>query len=235
MKKIFTIMLALLISFAAFSQEDEEGGDKFGANKTHFVHSYLSLGFMTPPVEGEGADILYGKSHIFTYGVRYKLKLADFFALGAGLNYTYQVWHMDQVDTKIIPTNVLYDKEKIMSNNLGGDAFLRINIGKRSNKIGNYIDLGVYGEWAFSTKKKITNYFENPDVVTSSEYATAVYMNLNYMQKINSGLETRIAYGRYVLFGKYRMTDLFTQDFKNIVGSTELPRLVIGLEIGFHK
>ena len=60
------IMLALVVSIAAFSQEDDEKTDKFGANKTHFVHSYFSLGFMTPPVEGEGADILYGKSHIFT-------------------------------------------------------------------------------------------------------------------------------------------------------------------------
>ena len=228
-------MFALLISFAAFSQKEDAGEDKFGPNKTHFVHPYLSLGFMTPPGEGEGADILYGKSHIITYGVRYKLKLADFFALGAGINYTYQVWHMKQVDTKIIPTSVLYDKEKIMSNNLGGDAFLRINIGKTSNKVGNYIDIGAYGEWAYSTTKKITDYFENPDIVTSSKYGIVSFKHLNYLEKFNYGLETRLAYGRYVLFGKYRMSDLFTQDFKDVVGTTELPRLVIGLEIGFHK
>ncbi|MCD4792396.1 MAG: hypothetical protein K8R54_04120 [Bacteroidales bacterium] len=233
MKKIITIMFALLISFAAFSQKD--GEKKFGADKTHFVHPYLSLGFMTPPTEGEGADILYGKSHIITYGVRYKLKLADFFALGAGINYTYQAWHMDQVDTKIIPTPVLYDKEKILSNNLGGDIFLRINIGKRTNTIGNYIDLGGYGEWAYNTKRKITNYFENPDIITSSQYGIGSYIHLNYMKEFNYGLETRIAYGRYVIFGKYRMSDLFTQDFKDVAGSTELPRLVVGIEVGFHK
>jgi len=236
MKNLFILLLALMFALPGFSQEEGEKEDKFGANKTHFVHSYLSLGFMTPPAEGEGADILYGKSHSITYGVRYKFKLADFFALGAGINYTYNVWHLDQNDTKTIPTPITYDKEKILSNNLGGDAFLRFNIGKRNNTVGNYIDLGGYGEWAFGTRSKVTTNFDDPNVVNSAEYATATLINLNYTEKINYGLSARIGYGKFVLFGKYRMSDVFTENFKASIDSeTELPRLIIGLEIGFHK
>ena len=249
MKKAAALLFAIMIVFSGYAQEyteeteketvtvteEKESKDKFGPNKTHFVHAYLSLGFMTPPTEGEGADILYGKSHLITYGVRYKLKLAEFFALGAGVNYTYQVWHMKQVDTKLIPDNTLSDKEKLMSNNLGADAFLRINIGKRKNTIGNYIDLGAYGEWAYTTSRKLTNDADLANDPSGFDYATATSYKLNYFEKINYGVEARLAYGKFVLFGKYRLSDIFTQDFKDAVSVTDMPRLIVGLELGWHK
>lgn len=237
MKKILTILLALIISFASFSQDEEntKSVKKFGPNGTNFLHSHFSLGFMLPPSEGDGADILYGKSHTFTYGIRYKLRLADFFALGAGINYTYQAWHMDQNDTKVIPDTILKDKEKILTNNLGGDVYLRFNIGKRKNTVGNYIDLGAYGEWAYGSSWKVTNDQEDPNDPLGFEYTTGTAYKLNFIEKINYGLQARIGYGKFVLFGKYRMSDIFTREFKDAVSDSEYPRLIIGLELGLHK
>jgi len=235
MKQFIIVLSILFVGFSAFAQDDDIGG-KFGANKTHFVHSHLSLGFMMPLPEGEGMDLLYGKSHSITYGVRYKLRIADFFALGAGLNYTYNVWHIDQNDSKSIPSNILFDKEKIYSNNLGGDAYIRFNVGKRTNTIGNFIDLGGYGEWAYGRLWKTTINNDDTENPLFSEFTTTTSHKLDWLEKINYGLSARIGYGKFVIFGKYRLSDVFTKDFKeDLATDVEFPRLIIGFEIGFHK
>lgn len=236
MKHLIVLVAAVLFVFTGFAQEDDDV-DKFGANQLHFVHSHLSLGFMTPPTEGEGADLLYGKSHSITYGVRYKLQFVDFFALGAGLNYTYNVWHFKQEDNKIIPSNIQHDKEKLFSNNLGGDVFLRFNISQRTNRIGTFIDLGGFGEWAYGRSWKVMNEYDgDSDDPLAYDYGTSTLHKVNFMEKINYGLSTRIGYGKFVLFGKYRLSDIFTQEYKDGLNTeTDLPRLLIGFEVGFHK
>jgi len=240
MKKTLIILLISIISFSGIAQIKEDttinkSEKKFGPNKTHYVHSYINLGFMMPLTEGEGADILYGKSHTFTYGARYKFKIADFFALGAGLNYTYKVWHLNQIESKLVPDNTLYDKERIMTNNLAGDVFMRFNIGKRNNTIGNYIDLGGYGEYAYSRSREVTINADNPNNPLGAEYSTLTNYYLNYLEKLNYGLHARFGYGKFVLFGKYRLSNLFTDDFKTARSTSEFPRLIIGLEMGLHK
>ncbi|MCF6366003.1 MAG: PorT family protein [Bacteroidales bacterium] len=240
MKKAIFILIVCIYSFSGIAQETKDDNKnksekKFGANNTHYVHSYLNIGFMMPLTEGEGADILYGKSHTFTYGARYKFKIADFFALGTGINYTYKVWHLSQVDTKVVPGDMMYDKEKIRTNNLGGDVFIRFNIGKRDNTIGNYIDLGAYGEYAYAISREVTINANDPNNPLGSEYITVTYFHLNYLEKLNYGLQARLGYGKFVLFGKYRMSNLFTDNFKTAISTSEFPRLIIGLEMGMHK
>ncbi len=241
--RIFKITLLILFigNFSFAQTKDTVSINKkhkkeilFGANKTHYVHAYFNFMFATPPDEGNDADIFYGKSHSVSYGVRYRFKIADFFAIGAGLNYTYYAWHFKQTDTKRIPTSVIYDKEKLKINTLGADVFLRFNFGKRNNTVGNYLDLGGYGDWDFYDSREFTNYVNltSPDGYSTN---TGINSKLNYLNKINYGAEIRAGYGKVVLFTKYRLSNLFTNEYKNTVSSTELPRLTIGIEIGFHK
>ena len=240
MKLLKILLFFLLTGNFAFGQTEDTTNLKkqhknfFGPNDTHYVHAYFNFLFATPPEEGTDADIFYGKSHSISYGVRYRFKIADFFAVGAGINYTYYAWHFKQNDTKRIPTSVIYDKEKIKINTLGADVFLRFNFGKRNNSIGNFADLGVYGDWDFYDSRQFSDFV---NITDPDGYATNTGINskLNYVTKINYGPELRLGYGKVVLFGKYRLSDLFTQDYKAAVSSTELPRLMIGLEIGFHK
>ncbi|MCF6185158.1 MAG: PorT family protein [Bacteroidales bacterium] len=241
MKSLKIILLILLTGNFAFGQTKDTTSIKkthnkevFGANKAHYVYAYFNFMFATPPDEGTDADIFYGKSHSVSYGVRYRFKIADFFAVGVGLNYTYYAWHFKQNDSKKIPTSNIYDKEKLKINTLGTDVFLRFNFGKRSNTVGNYIDLGGYGDWDFYDSRVFTNFVNNtnPDGFSTS---TGINSNLNYLNKINYGAEVRIGYGKIVLFTKYRLSDIFTKRYKEAISSTELPRLSVGIEIGFHK
>jgi hypothetical protein len=236
MKHLFLLLISFLVIMPLlFSQEDDDETSNFGANKRHYAHAYFNTGFMLSSSDGSGGDIIYGKSHSITTGIRYKLKFTEVFAIGADLNYTYHVWHLKQTDNKQIPNNVLYDKEKLLNNNLGADAFMRFNIGKRTNSVGNFIDLGAYGEWNYSNARKYYIYVDMQGDPRAFDYYITSQRNLAFLEKINYGLTARVGYGRYVLFGKYRITDMFTPEFKVAISSTEFPKLIVGLEIGLHK
>jgi len=235
MKVLSLIFIISFTSFYGLAQENISiTEDNFGPNKTNFVHSYINFGFMSPPNSGDGAEIIYGKSHSFIYGIKYKYKILNAISIGLGINYNYQTWHLKQDISKIIPSNILYNKEKICSNNVGGEFFMRINIGERTNTIGNYIDIAPYGEWGFNNSHKITNNSDN-NTPLGEEYNTITNINLNYIENFNYGLQLKIGLGRIALTGKYRLSNMFTENFKILVSSTELPRLIIGIEIGLHE
>jgi len=237
MKRLSFIFIISFISLYGFSQENitNKTDDNFGPNKTHFAHSFVNIGFMSPPKDGEGADIIYGKSHSFTYGIIYTYKIANAFSIGLAINYNYQTWSLKQDISKVIPTNTLYDKEKISSNNICGEFFLRLNIGKRKNSIGNYIDIAPYGEWVYNTSRKTTTISNNINNPLGEEYNTTTNVNLNYLENINYGMKLKIGLGRIAFTGKYRFSNIFTNYFKSSVSSTEFPKLIIGLEIGLHE
>ncbi len=235
-KGILLILFSLLLIFSTLGQEVEEDDDSVtGPNKLHFLHAYFNTGFMLLPSEGNGADLIYGKSHSISFGIRYKLKIVDYFSIGAGINYTFNGYHLKQNTGKLITDTVLYDKEKILTNNLGGDVFLRFNIGKRKNTIGNYVDLGAYGDWTYNNSRKYYINVDMPGNPKGYEIFITTQKNVVYLEKLNYGFSLRLAYGKYALFGKYRISDMFNQDFKENFSRSEFPRLIVGIELGLHK
>jgi hypothetical protein len=219
------------VSLKAITKQKKKA--EFGPNKTHYVHGYFNFLFATPPKEGNDADIFYGKTHSFSLGVRYRFKVANFFALGTGLNYTYYAWHFKQTDIKKIPVATLYDKEKLKINTVGGEAFLRFILTKgKTAQMGNYIDLGGFIDWDYYDSRQFSNFVNLTD---PNGYATntGVQSKLNYLNKINCGAELRIGHKKITVFARYRLSDMFTPDYKTTVSSTELPRLMAGFEIGF--
>ncbi|NPA68944.1 MAG: PorT family protein, partial [Chlorobi bacterium] len=165
-KKI--ILAFLLFPFAASGQKDsitdykpEKYETKFGPSKRHYAYAYFNFLFATPPDENNDAEIFYGKTHSISYGVRYRLKITNFFAVGTGINYTYSVWHFKQTENKKIPTSEIYDKEKIKIHTLEEDIFLRFKTKKKKNSAENFLDAGIYGNWDFSDKRQYKIYTDD--------------------------------------------------------------------------
>jgi len=231
MKKIFTIIF-LSISLVAFSQDillqQNVKADTIrptrGPNLKNFTQSYVGLGF--PLYTSEAINYTRpGASSDFDLGLRYKRRITNFLAFGIDLGINATSYKLKQEEPKTVPDTVLNDKEKFQITTLASSVFVRINVGRRGNYIGNYLDLGAYGGWNFQKKHKTTNGNEAGEKVREST------TQLKYVENFSYGLSGRIGTSRYAVTARYRLSDIF----KSSYGIPELPRLIVGVEVGLFK
>ena len=214
----------------------------FGPNLKYFGHFYGGFGLIAGPAEA-GSKIRYFISHEFLLGYRFKYKVGKVYALGLDATVTFQSVFLKQEDGKTLPTTAMYDSEKLKFTNIGLGFYNRFNWDKRGNYVGNFIDLGVYGNWMpFKT-----HVYEDDQIFLLTGPLNAVKeikvreTGLNYIADFNYGLLSRIGFNRYVLYGTYRLSDLFNTgywvtgvDGNNLFDFAELPRISIGFQIGIH-
>jgi hypothetical protein len=145
--------------------------------------------------------------------------------MGMDLGINSASYKIKQNDSKTVPDNTINDKEKIQVNAVASSAMLRINVGRRGNYIGNYLDLGAYGDWNFQKKHKTTN--TNSD----NEKVKVSTSKLKYVEDFSYGFLTRVGIGRYALKARYRISDIFKSTYE----MPELPRLIVGFEVGLFR
>jgi len=231
MKRIFTSLLVLL-SLCAFSQEillkQNVQADSIrptrGPNLRNYLHGYIGFGF--PLHTNEVLNYTKpGTSIDFDFGLRYKRRITNYLAAGLDLGITTAAFKLKQKSPKTVPDTVINDKEKIQISSLVSSGYVRINVGRRGNYIGNYLDLGAYYGWNFQKKHKTTNENEAGEKVREST------TKLKYVENFSYGLITRIGINRYALFASYRLSDIFISSYE----IPELPRLIVGVEVGLFK
>lgn len=231
MKRIFTIVL-FSISLGAFSQDillqQNVKADTIrptrGPNLRNYSHLYIGLGF--PLYTSENVNYtIPGLSSELNMGLRYKRRITNYLATGMELELSATSYKLKQTDTKTIPDTVVNDKEKFQIGALMGSGYVRINLGRRGNYIGNYLDLGAYGGWNFQKKHKTTNGNNEGEKVRLST------TQLKYVENFSYGLLARIGVSRYAFTAHYRLSDIFKASY----AMPELPRLIIGVEVGLFK
>jgi hypothetical protein len=232
MKKIVFVFLFVLLGIAGFSQTvlmHQDAKDtvlgKHGPNLKNFSHFYVGIGFIAGKPDSAGSDIKAGKSVNVVLGYRYKLKISNFYAIGYDIAYNSYSFSLEQDSKKITPDTVLHKKEKLNFGNLGLSPYMRFNYGRRGNHIGKFIDLGAYGDWTFIASDISKDKKSNGNLVKTK------ISHLNYYNATNYGVLVRIGFNRYVFYGNYRLSNIF----KSSYNYPELPRIIIGLQIGFHK
>lgn len=238
MKKLIFIISLSFISFFAFNQTILMDVDvnqdtivpKWGKNLRHFTHFYISYGFVATDFEGDGAKIKYGTSGEFTFGMRYKFKLANFYAMGAELDWTTVNYGIDQNKDKTFPNNIIHNKEHINCNFLNLGYYNRFNFDRRGNKIGKFLDLGVYGSLLthsshFYVDKK------NPNMIYYSEKSKVRNYNPLYIESFAYGVNARLGFDAFVFYAKYRLSNLILPKYDTF---PEIPRLTVGMQIGLH-
>lgn len=231
MKSLFTIIL-LLLSIAVFSQDillqqnvkADSIRPTYGPNLKNFFHGYIGVGFPFSTNEESGYTRPLASTNI-VFGVRYKRKFTNYLAMGMDLGINSASYKIKQNESKTVPDNTINDKEKIQVNAMGSSAWLRINIGRRGNFIGNFLDLGVLGDWNFQKKHKTTN--TNAD----GEKVKVSTTKLNYVENFSYGLLARMGINRYAITAKYRLSDIFDSSYE----MPELPGLIVGFELGLFK
>ena len=171
-KRTIIFIIILTAANAAFSQEailDEnvaayyETEKNFGQNRKHYIHFYLGTEFAAGPAEN--IKIRYGNSGSTILGVRYKRKILNFYAIGLDLNYHHTNFRIDEKNDTFLDL-VIHSKERLVFDMAGLEFYNRINIGKRGNFIGNFVDLGLY-----------TNYIIGARHVTIDKYNDDVQLH----------------------------------------------------------
>jgi len=231
MKRLLTIIL-FSISLCTFSQDillhqnvkADTIRPTYGPNLSNFFYGYIGLGF--PLYTNETVNYTKpGVSSNFDLGLRYKRKITNYLATGLELGLTTAGYKLKQTDPKTIPDTVVNDKEKFQISTIMSSGYVRINVGRRGNYIGNYLDIGAYGGWNFQKKHKTTNGNEAGEKVKLST------TQLKYVENFSYGLLARIGISRYALTAHYRLSDIF----KSSYAMPELPRLIVGIEVGLFK
>jgi len=230
--KLSFILIFILFSFVAFSQEvlleqnivNIAAKPLYGPNLRHYVHGYMGLGFPIA-TNSRQSYIKPLVSTDYNFGLRYKRRFTNYLAIGFDLGLNSTAYKIKQNDLKTVPDARVNDREKIQVNTLTGDAWFRINAGRRGNYIGNYLDIGAYGGWNFLKKHKTLNKNEADEKVKVST------TRLSYVENISYGFIARLGTNRYALTARYRSSDIFVSRY----ALPELPRLVLGVELGLFK
>jgi hypothetical protein len=200
-----------------------------GPNMRKFSHIYFGYEFFASNPDNEGADIIYGLSSCMNIGYRFKFKIAEFYSIGFNTNYNFQKYVMKQVAEKILPNSDLHDREKIRFNNAGIEFYNRINVGKRGNIIGKYLDIGLYCKWAFAINHFIKDKVSDDN--NKAKLAITKYSNILYTKRFFYGFSARMGINRLAISAEYRLSDLFKEEYQ----FPELPRFSIGLELALYN
>ncbi|MCX6258602.1 MAG: hypothetical protein NTW49_12005 [Bacteroidia bacterium] len=238
MKKFITLVTMLLcMSFLLSAQnvvlEQKPSKDtieaKWGQNMKNFIHFYIRWDFMVGKND-VGANYKPGSSN-FDFGMRYKLKLCKYDAIGMDFNFLSTSNYKLKQDNLSVMINQgdtgNFKKESLTFTSLGLEFFNRINYGRRGNAIGKFIDIGAFGNFSYY----ISHYIKDNGNSPTYGFYEMYERELKYTNRLNYGVSARLGFGRWVIDAHYRLSDLF----KNGGGLTdlpELPKLQVGLEVG---
>lgn len=207
-----------------------------GPNRANYFHWYATYGLVSMQPEAAGADIIFGYSYHVSFGLRYKRRLTNWLAIGSSLDFGTTSYRLKQDSSKVMPNAGLHDKEVVAFSDMVLAPYVRINIGRRGNTLGNYLDLIGWGGWNYASKHFTKDKLSIANASGASLVETTE-KRLVWSEPLNYGVGARIGIGRYAVYGKYRLSDriIKTVSANGLTGSSiypELPRLVVGFEMG---
>ncbi len=232
--------MSLITTSVMFSQKvviskdvEKEYKNTHGPNMRHYAHFYIGLGVLPGFDEEAGSEVKFPGSLEYYGGYRYKLKILPFYALGFDVSFRHTRYSLEGDDVnKATPGNPISfaqnEKRHILSNNsLNLGIYQRINIGKRGNTLGNYLDLGIEGSWNFSEKEIIVTTHDSDEYYAGK--SRLVNRKLDFPEPLTYGVYARIGHNKWAVYGKYRLSDYFNDTWD----IAELPALSVGLDLGF--
>lgn len=196
---------------------------KFGPNRAHFLHAFMSIGAITGQQQA-GARIRIPASNVFEVGLRYKHKISEVLSLGVDLSFTTMTYNFQQESGKVIIDTTRYDREWLAVDLIDPGLFVRLNFGQRGNSIGNFWDVG--GSIPLKVGAAHVVQFEN----NNGEQVQISTTRLSYLSTWQWYAYTRLGFGRFVLYGRYR----FGPVFNDKVTYPALPPITVGMQLGFH-
>ncbi|MBG8553519.1 hypothetical protein [Hymenobacter guriensis] len=196
-----------------------------GPNRVRYGHGYIGYA----PVVGASAvamPLRYGASGELFLGWRQKWRLSQPLALGLNGQYCRLTYRLDQGGSKQLPTAAQYDQESLTWQQVQVEPFLRLNVGRRGNVIGRYVDVGGWGGWVFST---LHSYKDRP--AAGPKVVKVTERGLPYAARWSYGVSARLGSDRYAVVARRRFSTSWQG--AETTGWAEPPRWTVGLELGW--
>ena len=122
---------------------------------------------------------------------------------------------------------MLHRKEKIIFNSLQTSPFIRIKLRNRFHSNGTFFDLGGFAGWQYNVKHETV---EN-NLTAGAGKTRTVNTDLNYTQDYTYGVLARVGLNRFIFYGRYRLSTIFTEESN----FDDLPEYEVGIKIGIHQ
>jgi hypothetical protein len=197
---------------------------KFGKNRAHYLGAHMGLGFGIDKGEAGAIRTSLGASNLI-FGIRYKRKLNNTFAIGSDLSYKLFTIGLKQDENKTTPDTLINDRQRISANNLSLGGYFRINFNpkRRAYQLGTFIDLGATADWVFFYNEFSRNKLPDGSILETNRFRLNTFNPITYYGTVRVGrnLTSLIMY--------YRINDWYKGD-QNLA---EPSRLFIGLQFGF--
>jgi hypothetical protein len=198
----------------------------YGPNRAFFRHLYAGYAPVVGSANGPGAELRAFKSAEYFLGLRHKYRLSNYLATGFDLRYSRLTYALAQTDDKVLPSSAKHHSESLALQQVVVEPYVRINFGRRGNVVGHYIDLTGWAGWVAGT---VHTYEDRPGPMGAAR-AVVHERGLPYLRRWPAGVGGRLGSNRYAAVVRYRLTDTFTETAPVLY--PELPRLVLGLELG---
>lgn len=206
--------------------------DKDGNKKPKRKKSYTYTGFFfgfSFPVEVssyEPTDMMpvkYGNSFEITFGVKQWFVPCRWYSFGLSFQYSHYDYRADGMLSQLIfnsfPSDLNIYREVFKTDNFGIGLYNRFNFGPDL-----FLDLGVYGDWAFSRQYKV-RYFSG---VGNSKEVMRERDGGKFLP-LQGGVYAALGFDWFAVYCKYRFSNMFNHSTLPM----EPPRLSIGVMLEF--
>jgi hypothetical protein len=224
------IILCITISTQAISQKyllnEDVNKDTiipdFGYKRKFDIGNYFSYGLpIGKNINLPPSDIDRINSWQFREGIWGRMKLTNWYAIGAYIEYSRDEYRMKSPLFQDTFNNKKTVWTKQINNNLVVGIFNRINI--YDEKF--YFDFGAY--YAYDILPRVISKIESKN--GDFKFKKTIYNRPSIMNISNFGLDARLTYKTFALYGRYRLTGLY----KNT--DNDIAKLMVGILFDFKK
>ncbi len=187
-----------------------------------FEDFHIGLSMAVPTHEEVYMPVKYGSSYNLEAGFKYFYRPGSRYAIGTLFQYTCNTFELiDAAQNEIFVSGVpgTVRREYYRTSNLGTGFINRFYFFPQSSKP-FLLELGAYGDYSFSKRY-------NVKTIENGEKNKYKYRDGSKFSPFHAGLYGAVGKGKYLLFARYRLTNLFY----NSASLTELPRFSIGIQI----
>ena len=178
----------------------------YGPNRKFFVQSVYGLGFFVGKADSS-APFIAGRSFALRLSTLLKVRWTNFLSNCLELGYQYFEMPFDQTQAKTFPDTSQNRKQKLRGSAIEGNLYQRFNFGRRGDRIGNYIDIGVGANWVpFLANIKKSDL---PD----GRKQKIVENKLPFKKGVYYTAIAKLGIGAFYVFGQYRLSPWLKDGF----------------------